>query len=176
LNDDDDWQEQAMTDPSSEGSHTAVQLVCYFDSTQELRGRIGECWLDFQAGFEDPQTLVEPRPVAFCRQNTGLRIDIDNGLEITLQLFPVIAGEPREDLPGSVSEVILQLHDDGAGSPDPVQLQELLEWLLEDLLPGVGQIDLECVAERFDGGERPVLLTDITGQLLEMPPGMADFG
>ncbi len=165
-----------MTDPTSEVSHTAVQLVCYFDSTLELRGRIDECWQDFQAGFEDAQTLVEPRSLAFCRQNIGLRVDIDNGLEITLELFPVIDRLPREDLPASVSEVILQVHDDAAGSPDPVQLQELLEWLLEDLLPGAGQVDLACVAERFDGGERPVLLTDTTGQLLEMPPGMAEFG
>jgi hypothetical protein len=92
---------------------------------------------------------------------------------VSLGLFPVVSGQL--DAPLVAHQVLLQLHDDGGGSPDPALLQELLEWLLEDLLPHVGHVDLGQVAERFAGGERPLLLTDTSGRLLEMPPAMTDF-
>ncbi len=171
MNDDDNWQQQARVHSHGGG---AVQAVCYCDSTRELRGMIEQCWEEFAAGFDDAALADSTRALPFGRSTTGLRIDIDNGLEVSLKLYPVSNGEASDDSPLSAAQVLLQLHDDGGGSPDPVHLQALLEWLLEDLLPHVGHAELDSVAERFAGGERPVLLTDITGQLLEMPPGMTD--
>lgn len=161
--------------PHGGGTAGAVQLVCYCDSTQELRGMIEQCWEDFEAGFEDQGTVESVQALPFCREHTGLRIDIDNGLEISLRLYPVSNGQARVDSPLSATQVLAQLHDDGAGGPEPMRLQELLEWLLEDLLPRVGEVELDLATERFAGGERGLLLTDTTGRLLEMPPGMADF-
>ncbi len=170
---DDDWQQQEMHHPHGGGAGGAVQAVCYCDSTQELRGMIEQCWEEFEAGFEDSVLLDTGQALPLGREHTGLSIDIDSGFEMTLRLFPVVGGQL--DYPAVAHQVLLQLHDDGAGSPDPVLVQELLEWLLEDLLPHVGHVDLEQVAERFAGGERPLLLTDTSGRLLEMPPAMTDF-
>jgi hypothetical protein len=170
---DDDWQEQAMHHPHGGGAGGAVQAVCYCDSTRELRGMIEQCWEEFEAGFEDSVLAGTGQAETLGREHTGLRIDIDSGFEVSLGLFPVVSGQL--DAPLVAHQVLLQLHDDGAGSPDPALLQELLEWLLEDLLPRVRHVDFGQVAERFAGGERPLLLTDTSGRLLEMPPAMTDF-
>ena len=104
---------------------------------------------------------------------TTARIDIDAGLEVSVHFYPVVAGVPRDDLAPGCSMALLQLHDDGGGSVDPGQLGELLEWLLQDIVAAAAHVELHSACERFAGGERPLLLSDTSGQLLEMPAGLA---
>ena len=53
------------------------------------------------------------------------------------------------------------------------KLGELLEWLLEDSVADAAHLDLRMGDERFADGERPLVLCDTSGQLLEMPAGLA---
>jgi hypothetical protein len=170
--DDDDWQEEPMQDSADDAEAIPVQLVCYYDSTRELRGVIDECWQELQAGFADPEAPAQLRALDFVARNTGLCVDIDTGGEINVRFFPVVAGEPREDLSSS-AQVLLQMHDDGRGSVDPAQLRTLVEWLLEDILPYAGHCDMNAIEERIAAGTRPLILVDTAGQLLELPADLA---
>jgi hypothetical protein len=169
MDDDDDWQESVLRTEGDAAAPGPVQAVCFFDSTRELRGSIDESWQDLRASFGDVDAAPALRQLQLCRQNLGVRIDIDAGLEIAACFYPVIDGEPRDDLVEGGSRILVQLHDDGRGSVDPVQLGALLEWLLEDIVPDAGHCDWQAIDERFAGGERPLVLCDTSGQLLEMP-------
>jgi hypothetical protein len=171
--DDDEWQESVLRGDDDGSALRPVQAVCFYDSTQELRGAIDECWQDLRASFDDVDSAAELRELQYARENLGIRIDIDTGLEVSACFYPVIAGEPRDDLAPGYSQVLLQLHDDGGGSVDPGQLGELLEWLLEDIVADAAHLDLRMGDERFADGERPLVLCDTSGQLLEMPAGLA---
>ena len=171
--DDDDWQESVLRGDDDGAASDPVQAVCFFDSTQELRGSIDECWQELRASFGDADAAPTLRQLGLCRQHLGIRIDIDTGLEIAACFYPVIDGEPRDDLIEGGSVVLVQLRDDGRGSVDPGQLGALLEWLLEDIVPDAGHCDWQAIDERFAGGERPLVLCDTSGQLLEMPPHLS---
>lgn len=173
IDDDDEWQESVLHGDDDDSALRPVQAVCFYDSTQELRGAIDECWQDLRSSFADVDSVAELRELQYARENLGVRIDIDAGLEVSACFYPVIAGEPRDDLAPECSQVLLQLHDDGGGSVDPGQFGQLLEWLLEDIVAAAAHVDLHIADERFDGGERPLVLIDTSGQLLEMPAGLA---
>jgi hypothetical protein len=146
-----------------------VYAVCFYDSTRELRGAIEEAWQELEASFGDADAAPELRQLPFAAANLGIRIDVDRGLEISTGFFPVIDTQARDDLVEANSIVVFQLRDDGRGSVAAAALQHVLEWLLEDLLPAAQYIDWQSVQERFAGGERPLLLCDTSGQLLEIP-------
>lgn len=152
----------------------AVQAVCFFDSSRELRGFVEEVWQEFQAGFGDEASAPELAGLALRPECVGARIDIDAGMEVSLCLFPVLGGEQREDLSVVGPCPLFQLHDDGNGSVDPGQLQAILSWLLEDILPLVGHYDADALEECFGGGRRSLLLSDTCGRLLELPDAMMD--
>lgn len=171
--DDEGWPEESNVD---ESVLPPVSVVCFFDSSVELRGFVNECWHDLQAGFADAGAVPELAGLKWAAENVGARIRIDAGMEISLRLYPVIDGEHREDLGEGGAQPLLQLYDDGSGGVDPVQLRTLVEWLLEDILPYVGHYDASAIDERFAGESRSLVLSDTSGQLLELPPSLqGDF-
>lgn len=168
--DEDDWQEQSIQQQGAEDG--PVVAVCYFDSSEELRGRVEENWLELQAGFGD-DGIAELSGVPWRAANLGVRVHIDDGMELSLSFYPILHGVPREDLGEGADQPLLQLHDDGRGGPDAARLKALVEWLLEDFLPYLGHFDADVIEDRFGGGERGLVLTSTTGQLLELPPDLS---
>lgn len=165
---DDDWSEHAMEDASAE-AEAPVQLVCYFDSSREMRGYIEECWQEFEAALDDADAIAELAALAWEPDSLAVRVDIDNGLEITVRLYPVIDGQHRDDLAVGECRALMQIHNDGGGGVDPLLLGALLEWLLEDILPETAHYDCNVIEDRFGDGNRPLLLLDTSGQLLDLP-------
>jgi hypothetical protein len=166
MDNDDDWQEAEMA--AGAGNRAPVLAVSYFDSLAQLRGRVAESWQELQALYEDDQAPLLLRGLAFESANVALRIEIDDGLECAVCLYPRVAGELCHQWEQG-GEALFQLNDDGQGMVDPQQLWFFFEYLLDDILPAVGDINRQEILERFAGGSRPLALCDPTGSLLELP-------
>ena len=168
MDDDDDLLE--VEDVAGEPGDFPILAVSYFDSADEMRGQVAECWLTLQAARSASGSHSGGQGAT---EGLGLEVAIDAALECALHLYPLIDGNARVEWGLGDDQPLFQLSDDGAGWIDPEQLWAFVEYLLDDILPLVSQHNLDELLERFSGGRRSLQLCDPSGRLLEMPVGFS---
>lgn len=165
MMDDDPFDGEAQPDAASDSPLVAIS---YFDSVDEMRGHAAEAWLDLQAACDDTESPLPMQQLSLEPAHFGLHIEIDAGLACSLNLYPVIAGEPHPEWGEGAAETLFQFSDDGFGGVDPQRVWSFFEFLLADILPFVGRDNRDELEERLAGGRRSFVFCDTGGCLLEM--------
>lgn len=142
----------------------AYQLLCLYDSLQEMAGALANSWEEF-CDLVDPDESGMPHPGAIIISPV-----VDRGGELMVSF----ALADQEDI-DTVGVSLFQLSDDGYGPPELGALQHLLEECLEDYTPYARPVDWQPLYRLVGNGSRPVELRTSWGELLAGADDSGEF-